>query len=59
MAKRLKTAINIGGGDAPVLNAVMEAVVLSAFNRNWDVYGISNSYEGLINTDEIIHLQQF
>ena len=56
MAKGLKIAINMGGGDAPGLNAVTEAVVLSAFNRNWEVYGIKNSYQGLLDTDEIIHL---
>jgi len=56
MAKGLKIALNMGGGDAPGLNAVTEAVVLSAFNRNWEVYGIKNSYQGLLDTDEIIHL---
>jgi len=56
MAKGMKIAINMGGGDAPGLNAVTEAVVLSAINRNWDVYGIKNSYQGLLDTDEIIHL---
>ncbi len=39
MSKGLRIAINMGGGDAPGLNAVTEAVVLAAFNRNWDVYG--------------------
>lgn len=56
MSKGLKIAINMGGGDAPGLNAVTEAVVLSAFNRNWEVYGIKNSYEGLLDLDEIIRL---
>jgi phosphofructokinase-like protein len=56
MAKGMKIAINMGGGDAPGLNAVTEAVALSAINRNWDVYGIKNSYQGLLDTDEIIHL---
>jgi len=56
MAKGLKIAINMGGGDAPGLNAVTEAVVLSAINRNWEVYGIKNSYQGLLDTDEIIRL---
>jgi phosphofructokinase-like protein len=56
MPKGMKIAINMGGGDAPGLNAVTEAVVLSAFNRNWEVYGIKNSYQGLLDTDEIVHL---
>jgi 6-phosphofructokinase 1 len=56
MAKRLRIAINMGGGDAPGLNAVLEAVVRSAYNRHWEVYGIKNSYEGLLDTNEIIRL---
>jgi len=56
MSKRLKIAINNGGGDAPGLNAVTEGVVLAANNRNWEVYGIKNSYQGLLDTDEIIPL---
>jgi 6-phosphofructokinase 1 len=56
MEKRKKIAINTGGGDAPGLNAVIEAVVMAAYNRNWEVFGIKNSYEGLLNTDDIIRL---
>jgi ATP-dependent phosphofructokinase / diphosphate-dependent phosphofructokinase len=56
MARGFKIAINMGGGDAPGLNAVTEGVVLSAINRGWEVYGIKNSYQGLLDTDEIIHL---
>ncbi len=56
MTKGLKIAINNGGGDAPGLNAVTEGVVLAAHNRNWEVYGIKNSYQGLLDTDEIIPL---
>ncbi|MCE5194505.1 MAG: ATP-dependent 6-phosphofructokinase [Nitrospiraceae bacterium] len=56
MEQKLKIAINTGGGDAPGLNAVIEAVAMSAYNRNWEVYGIKNGYTGLIDTEEIIHL---
>lgn len=56
MRKGLKIAINTGGGDAPGLNAVIEAVTMSAYNRGWEVYGIKNGYQGLIDTDEIIRL---
>ncbi|MFH0811467.1 MAG: ATP-dependent 6-phosphofructokinase [Pseudomonadota bacterium] len=56
MSKGMKIAINTGGGDAPGLNAVIEAVVMAAYNRNWEVYGIKNGYTGLLNTDEIIRL---
>ncbi|MBI5641318.1 MAG: ATP-dependent 6-phosphofructokinase, partial [Nitrospirae bacterium] len=31
-------------------------VVMSAYNRGWEVYGIKNGYAGLLDTDEIIHL---
>ncbi len=52
----LKIALSTGGGDAPGLNAVIRAVVLSADSRGWDVYGIHNGYEGLLDTDEITRL---
>ncbi len=56
MSKGMRIAINTGGGDAPGLNAVIEAVVMSAHNRNWEVYGIKNGYAGLLDTDEIVRL---
>jgi len=56
MKMRMRIAINTGGGDAPGLNAVIEAVVKAAYNRNWEVYGIKNSYGGLLNTDDILRL---
>lgn len=43
-----KIAINTGGGDAPGLNAVIRAVVLSALHRGWECYGIRDSYNGLL-----------
>jgi ATP-dependent phosphofructokinase / diphosphate-dependent phosphofructokinase len=56
MPKGLKIAINTGGGDAPGLNAVIEAVVMAATHRNWEVYGIKNGYTGLLDTEEIMRL---
>jgi 6-phosphofructokinase 1 len=56
MSKGKKIAINTGGGDAPGLNAVIEAVVMASQSRGWEVYGIKNGYAGLLDTDEIIHL---
>ncbi len=56
MSDKLKIAINTGGGDAPGLNAVIEAVVMSSYNRGWEVYGIKSGYTGLLDTDEIIRL---
>lgn len=56
MGKGLKICINTGGGDAPGLNAVIEAVTMAAYTRQWEVYGIKCGYAGLLNTDEIIRL---
>jgi 6-phosphofructokinase 1 len=56
MSRGKKIAINTGGGDAPGLNAVIEAVVKSAYFRNWEVYGIKNGYGGLLNTGDIVRL---
>lgn len=47
----MRIAINTGGGDAPGLNAVIRAVVLSAHNRGWEVFGIRKGYNGLISGD--------
>ncbi len=46
-----KIAINTGGGDAPGLNAVIRAIVLSARRRGWSVVGIENGYGGLLPDD--------
>lgn len=56
MSKRMKICINTGGGDAPGLNAVIEAVTMAAYTRQWEVYGIKCGYAGLLNTDEIMTL---
>jgi len=47
----LRIAISTGGGDAPGLNAVIRAVVLSAFQRGWETFGISRGYEGLFSPE--------
>ena len=52
----MRIAINTGGGDAPGLNAVIRAVVLSALNLGWDVYGIRNGYQGLFEDDGVVAL---
>src|ERR1044071_1722034 len=43
----LRIAISTGGGDAPGLNAVIRAVVLSAYQRGWETFGITRGYDGL------------
>ena len=52
----MKIAINTGGGDAPGLNAVIRAVVLSATNLGWSVYGIRRGYQGLFEEDGVVDL---
>jgi len=43
-----RIAINTGGGDAPGLNAVIRATVLSALQRGWECVGIRDGYNGLL-----------
>src|SRR4051794_22505683 len=52
----MRIAISTGGGDAPGLNAVIRAVVLSAHHRGWHCYGIQRGFEGLLSFDGVIPL---
>lgn len=52
----MRIAISTGGGDAPGLNAVIRAVVLSAHYRGWRSYGIQRGYEGLLTFNGVIPL---
>jgi 6-phosphofructokinase 1 len=57
MAKASRSAIHrigisTGGGDAPGLNAVIRAAVLSAHNRGWEVVGIRDGYNGVMLPDQ-------
>jgi len=57
MTKRI--GILKGGGDAPGLNAVIRAVVLTAKNRcGWDVVGIREGYDGLLAGGPIVELTE-
>ena len=56
MSRKLRIAINTGGGDAPGLNAVIYAVTLAATGRGWEVYGIPTGYAGLLDTSKIVPL---
>lgn len=42
-----------GGGDCPGLNAVVRAVVTSAINRGWEIFGIERGFEGLLYPDRV------
>lgn len=53
-----RVAISTGGGDAPGLNAVIRAVVLSALNEGWEVYGIERGYKGLMSGDGVVPLDR-
>ena len=44
-----RMAINTGGGDAPGLNAVIHAAVYAARNRGWEIFGIRDGLEGLLD----------
>lgn len=48
MADIRRIAINTGGGDAPGLNAVIQAVVFAATAHGWEVVGIRDGYDGLL-----------
>ena len=38
-----------GGGDCPGLNAVIRAVVRTAMRHHWDIIGIKNGWQGIVN----------
>jgi ATP-dependent phosphofructokinase / diphosphate-dependent phosphofructokinase len=52
----MRIALSTGGGDAPGLNAVIRAVVLSAHSRGWRTYGIQRGYEGLLSFNGVVRL---
>jgi 6-phosphofructokinase 1 len=52
----MRIAISTGGGDAPGLNAVIRAAVLSATRRGWEVLGVKRGFAGLLGEDEVVIL---
>ena len=55
MIKRI--GILTGGGDAPGLNAVIRAAVLTAnLEFHWEVIGIRNGFDGLLQPDGLLPL---
>src|SRR5687768_17261626 len=52
----MRIAISTGGGDAPGLNAVIRAAVLSAIGRGWEVIGIRKGFGGLLGEDQCVAL---
>lgn len=53
-ARIKRIAISTGGGDAPGLNAVIRAAVLSALARGWECYGIRDGYNGLLLPEQYV-----
>ncbi len=47
MSKRI--GILTSGGDCPGLNAVIRGVVRAAANRNWEIIGFHDGYEGMLS----------
>jgi len=52
----VRIAISTGGGDAPGLNAVIRAVVLSAVHRGWECVGIRRGFGSLLGESELMPL---
>src|SRR5271165_1158393 len=46
-----KVAINTGGGDAPGLNAVIHGAVYAARGIGWDIVGIHEGYDGILEPE--------
>jgi len=46
-----KIAVMTGGGDAPGLNAVIRAVVITALAQGWECIGIRDSYNGFLEPE--------
>ena len=52
----MRLAISTGGGDAPGLNAVIRAVVLSGIRRGWEVVGVEKGFGGLLGEADVVPL---
>ena len=50
-----KIAICTGGGDAPGLNAVIHGAVYAARGRGWQIVGIRDGYDGLLEPERYPH----
>ncbi|MFN2572098.1 MAG: 6-phosphofructokinase [Gemmatimonadales bacterium] len=52
----MRIAISTGGGDAPGLNAVIRAAVLTAVHRGWECVGIRRGFGSLLGEEEPVPL---
>jgi 6-phosphofructokinase 1 len=53
-----RIALNTGGGDAPGLNAVIRATVLSAIHQGWEVFGIRKGYGSRLGGEPLVRLDR-
>ena len=44
-----RIAVTTSGGDAPGMNAAIRAVVRTALDNGWEVFGVRHGYLGLVN----------
>src|SRR5215212_9244546 len=54
--RSMRIAISTGGGDAPGLNAVIRAAVLSAIDRGWEIVGIRRGFAELLDDNQVVPL---
>src|SRR5215212_6418549 len=54
--RSMRIAISTGGGDAPGLNAVIRAAVLSAIDRGWEIVGIRRGFAELLEDNQVVPL---
>ena len=47
-----RIAISTGGGDAPGLNAVIRAASVCALQSGWEVFGIRDGYNGILQPEK-------
>ena len=52
----MRIALSTGGGDAPGLNAVIRAAVLTALGRGWEVLGVKRGFAGLLGEDDVVSM---
>ena len=48
-----KIAVLTSGGDAPGMNAAIRAIVRTSLNKDTDIIGFKNGYEGIIDNDYV------
>ena len=46
-----RIAVLTSGGDAPGMNAAIRAVVRTAVDKDWEVFGVNHGYAGLMGDD--------